>query len=66
MDDLGSGFGIVLLVLLALFALWVRGRRTRDQPKPDPFDRTMGPGSRSRNFGPSDPGPRHHPGNGRW
>ena len=66
MDDIGSGFGIVLLVVLALFALWVRGRRAQDQPKPDPFGRNTGLGSRSRSFGPSDPGPRQHPGNGRW
>jgi hypothetical protein len=65
MTDLGSGFGIVLLVVLALFALWVRGRRARDQPKPDSFGPNLGPGSRSRGFGPNDP-PRHHPGNGRW
>jgi hypothetical protein len=67
MDDVSSGFGVVLLIALALFALWARGRRARVHPKADPFERQagLGPG-RSRNFGPGDPGPRHHPGTGRW
>ena len=67
MDDVTSGFGIALLIALALFALWARGRRARNQPKADPFERQAGlGGGRGRAFGPSDPGSRHHPGNGRW
>ena len=67
MDDVSSGFGIVVLVGLALFALWARGRRVRNQPKADPFERQAGLGSgTSHSFGPSERGPRHHPGNGRW
>jgi hypothetical protein len=67
MDDVSSGFGVVLLIALALFALWARGRRVRAQPKADPFERQtgLGPGP-SQGFGPGERGPRHHPGNGRW